>query len=196
MKKIFNPVQIYIEELNKFKIPDDEKAILDFLGSLDNELQKTYLSFILSQSHIFDSMEAILDTYNHKDFYSNAGYSDRTGNIVPKLDKDGKVYYEEYTSSNSIDKVCRTILKSLQSNDKTAWENFVKYLKSIYEPDKMDIYNDPKLYQLNQDILDDFTLLGSEMIENDRIELEIKELKNKPVIQNNGVLNKIKGLLF
>ena len=196
MRKTFNPVQIYIEELNKIKIPDDEKAILDFLGSLDNNLKKTYLSFILSQSHIFDSMEAILDSYNHNDFYTNAGYSDRTGNIVPKLDKDGKVYYEEYTSSDSIDQVCRTILNSLQGNNKTAWEKFVKYLKSIYEPDKMDIYNNPKLNQLNQDILDDFTLLSIEIIENDCIKLEIKELKNKPVTQNNGFVNKIKGLLL
>ena len=191
MKKILNPVQIYIEELNKIKIPDDEKAILDFLGSLDNELQN-YLSFILSQSHIFDGMKAILETYNHKDFYIKAGYNDRTGNIVPKLDKDGKVYYDEYTSSDSIDKVCRTILKSLQSNDKTVWEKFVKYLKSIYEPDKMDIYCNPELNKLNQDISLDFILLSSEIIENDQIKLGINELKNKPVIQNNGVINKIK----
>ena len=106
MEKIFNPVQSYLDEINKIEIPNDEKNILDFLGSLDSNLQKSYLSFILSQSHIFDSMTGILYTYTHKDFYNKAGYSDRTGKVVPKLDKDGRVYYEEYTSSDSIDKVC------------------------------------------------------------------------------------------
>ena len=196
MKEISNPVQIYIDELNKIKIPDNEKAILDFLGFLNGDLQKSYLSFILSQSHIFESMEAILDTYTNKDFYINAGYSDRTGNVVPKVDKDGKVYYEEYTSSDSTDKVCKTILNSLQSNDKTEWEKFVKYLKSIYEPDKMDIYNNPQLNQLNQDILDDFVLLSSEIIENNHLRDEIRELKNKPVQKDKGFINRVKGFFL
>ena len=188
-----NKVQSYIDELNKIEIPDDEKNILDFLGSLDSDLQKGYLSFILSQSHIFDSMTTILDTYNHKDFYIEAGYSDRTGNIVPKLDKNGKIYNEEYISSELIDKACRKILKSLQEDDKSAWEKFVKYVKSIYEPSKMDIYNNPEMNQFNHNVIEDFYLLSGEIIENDRLKDEIDELKNKPIKQDKGFFNRIKG---
>lgn len=196
MEKIFNPVQSYLDEINKIEIPNDEKNILDFLGSLDSNLQKSYLSFILSQSHIFDSMTVILDTYTHKDFYNNAGYCDRTGKVVPKLDKDGRVYYEEYTSSDSTDKVCKTILKSLQGDNKSAWEKFVEYVKSVYEPSKMDIYNNPQLSQLNQDVIEDFVLLSSEMIENDRLRDEISGLKNKPVRQDKGFINRMKGFFL
>lgn len=193
MEKIFNPVQSYLEDLSKFKIPDDEKNILDFLSTLNSQFHNSYLSFILSQSHILEGMTAILDSYNYKDFYHNAGYSDRTENIVPRLDKHGRTYYEKYASSDSTDKVCRTILKSLQSDDKTEWEDFVKYVKSIYEPSKMDIYNNPQLNQLNQDVIEDFVLLSREIIENDRLKVEISELKNKPVIQDKGFINRIKG---
>ena len=129
MKKSSNPVQEYIEELNKITFPTNEIDLLSFLGSLNNEQQKGYLSFILSQTHLFDSMTNILETYTYKDFYFIAGYNDRNGNIVPKIDKNGKIYYEEYTSSKVIDKACRKILESLQGADKTTWENFSKYLK-------------------------------------------------------------------
>lgn len=196
MKKQINPVQEYIEELNKIKIPSNEDDILDFLGSLDSKLQKKYLSFILSQSHIFTAMETIINTYTHRNFYSNAGYSDKTGNIVPKLDENNRVYYEEYTSSESTYKACRTILKSLQGNDKTVWEHFVNYVKSIYEPTKMDIYFDPQLVQFSQDIMIDFRLLTSEMIRNDSLRDEINELNNKPAVKENSFVNKIKGFFF
>ncbi len=193
IQKKYNPVQCYLDEINKIEIPNDEKNILDFLSSLDGNMQSSYLSFILSQSHIFGSMAAILDTYIHKDFYNEAGYSDRTGKVVPKLDKDGKVYYEEYTSSDSIDKACKTILKSLQGDDKSAWSKFVTYVKSIYEPSKMDIYNNPQLSQMNQGFIEDFVLLSSEIIENDQLRNEISELKNKPVRQDGGFISRIKG---
>ena len=37
------------------------------------------------------------------------------------------------------------------------------YVKSIYEPSKMDIYNNPQLSQMNQGFIEDFVLLSSEI---------------------------------
>ena len=49
MEKIFNPVQSYLDEINKIEIPNDEKNILDFLGSLDSNLQHDrYIIYLYS----------------------------------------------------------------------------------------------------------------------------------------------------
>ena len=103
-----NPVQDYIEELNKTEIPVSEINILDFLSSLNSQHQKEYLSFILSQSHIFDSMKRIMDAQTYVSFYSST-YSDYES--VPMINKeDGKIQYVELTSLYSTSKKCKTEL--------------------------------------------------------------------------------------
>ena len=193
MEKQANIVQNYIDEINKVNNPNDKENILDFLGTLDNPMQKRYLSFILSQSHIFNNMINILDTYTNNDFYFNADYIDRHSRVVPKLDKEGKVCYEEAYSAEDTAKACRTILQSLQNGDKTIWKQFVKYVKSIYEPDKMDIFHNNELNLFSSELSKDFMMLQHEITNNDILRNEINELNNKPVIQQNGFINRIKG---
>lgn len=191
-----NPVQNYINQINNIKIPENENNILNFLTTLDSNNQKMYLSFILSQSHIFDAMHRILETQNHKDFYREAGYSDKTGNIVPKIDQDGKVFFEEFTSWDDTNKECREILNSLQNGDKQKWLEFVQYIKSIYEPNKMDIYFNPKNNKLHEDILVDFSRLNYNLHDNDLLKKQLEEINNNPaVIHEKGILNRIKGFI-
>lgn len=193
MGKNITAVQNYIDEINKIKIPSDKENILDFLTSLDGNEQKGYLSFILSQSHIFNNMIKILDTYTHNDFYFNADYIGRHSRTVPKIDKEGRVCFEDTHSPDETSNACRTILQALQSGDKTIWKQFVKYVKSIYEPSKMDIYYNKELNQFASDLSKDFIMLSHEITNNDEIRKEITELNNKPVVQPKGFINVIKN---
>lgn len=193
MQQQLNPVQNYLDEINKIKIPNDKEKILDFLGSLDGTMQKEYLSFVLSQSHIFTGMTTILDTYTNNDFYYEAGYSERAGNAVPKLNNEGKLYYEKPVSSESIYNACRKILESLQGDDKKIWKSFAKYVESIYEPSEKNNVFRSKLQQLNQDVAEEFFRLRVGMSKNNSLRDEINELNNKPVVQEEGFINKFKG---
>ena len=191
-----NPVQEYINEIDEVRIPDDEKGILAFLSSLESKHQKEYLSFILSQSHIYDGMTEILGNYHHNSFYNQAGYYERYGDKVPKLDKDGKVYFETMTPHTSISNACIKILESLQTGDKEAWNKFAEYVKRIYEPDKMDIYRNNALGEFNSTMMAELLIVSRSIIDNDRLKASIEEDKNKPVELKTGFLSGIRNFFL
>ncbi len=188
-----NLVQNYINQISKLQIPEDERSILDFLSKLDTPEQKMFQRVVLSQSHIYYSMHSILKTQYDRDFYESCGYAYRGENIVPKINQDGTVYYEELTPHSKMDIQAHEILDSLQKGDKTIWLQFVQYIKSIYDPDKMDIYRNIKNERLNHDMQIDFSTLNHDRYSNDKLKQQLEEMdKNPMIIPEKGIIGRIK----
>lgn len=190
-----NDLKEYIAEINKVRMPPSKNDILDYMGRLTGEKQKQLLSFVLSQSHIFDTMNLVFETYFKKIFYEEMGYADKSamGNTVPKVGADGKLYYEEWLSSDEIVDKSKAVLSSLQGADKTNWRKFSEYIKKIYEPRKMRIYNNPTYSELNSEMGLDFLKLAKEIVQSESVEKELEELKSMPVTQEKGILGKFKS---
>lgn len=136
-----NSVQLYIDKIHNLKLPDNPLDILDFLSTLDNEQFGDYISFILSQSHIFSEMFAVFKDLDYFDLYFGAGYepnttfsaSSRNGHIIPKLDSNNKLEFASW-DSNPDKYMLHTdsILKSLQKGDKSIWKKFAEAVKERY----------------------------------------------------------------
>ena len=184
-----NELQEYVREINTTDIPLSKIDILDYMGNMTSEMQKHLLSFVLSQSHIFDAMNTIFSAYYGKILYEQMGYADRLGkgNIVPKVDVDGKLKCEEWITFDETTSKSKDVLSSLQSDDKTKWKAFSAYVKTIYEPGKMGIYHSPIHSKLNTDIEQDFFGLLRKIVASENAQKELEKLESMPIAEKRGI---------